>query len=165
MAQFIEFIGNHWILTSLWMLALAALLWYQQNTGSRALAPQQVVTLINRSDAVVVDVRDKKEYEAGHLVDSKHIPLAKFAQRITELAKSKQTPVVVVCKMGQHASDPCKQLQAAGHEQVYKMSGGIAEWKAQNLPLVKQEQKSSKQKGTKKEQKSSKKAQKKTKKS
>jgi rhodanese-related sulfurtransferase len=55
---------------------------------------------------------------------------------VTELDKHKEKPVVVVCKVGQHSGDACKTLQEAGFEQVVRLGGGIAEWKAQSLPLV-----------------------------
>ncbi len=92
--------------------------------------------MINRSDAIVVDVREKKEFETGHIVDSINIPLAKLKQRVTELTKHKAKPVVVVCKMGQHSGDAAKTLQEAGHAEVFKLAGGLTEWKAQSLPLI-----------------------------
>lgn len=136
MAQFLEFIGNHLMLSTLWLAALAAIVFYHQRTASKGVGPQQAVMLINRSDAIVVDVRDKKEFESGHIVDSINIPLAKLDQRVTELKKHQQKPVIVVCKLGQHSADAAKKIQAAGHEQVYKLSGGLTEWKAQSMPLV-----------------------------
>ena len=136
MAQFIEFIGNHLVLSSLWLVAFGAIVFYHQRTGSKGVGPQQAVMLINRSDAIVVDVRDKKEFESGHIVDSIHIPLAKLDQRVTELKKYQDKPVIVVCKLGQQSGDAAKKIQAAGHEQVFKLSGGVTEWKAQSMPLI-----------------------------
>ena len=136
MAQFIEFIGNHLVLSSLWLVAFGAIVFYHQRTGSKGVGPQQAVMLINRSDAIVVDVRDKKEFESGHIVDSIHIPLAKLDQRVTELKKYQDKPVIVVCKLGQHSGDAARKIQAAGHEQVFKLSGGVTEWKAQSMPLI-----------------------------
>ena len=136
MAQFIDFIGNHLVLSSLWLVAFGAIVFYHQRTGSKGVGPQQAVMLINRSDAIVVDVRDKKEFESGHIVDSIHIPLAKLDQRVTELKKYQDKPVIVVCMLGQHSGDAAKKIQAAGHEQVFKLSGGVTEWKAQSMPLI-----------------------------
>lgn len=136
MAQFLEFIGNHLLLSSLWLVAFAAIVFYHQRTGSKGVGPQQAVMLINRSDAIVVDVRDKKEFESGHIVDAINIPLAKMDQRVSELKKHKGKPVVVVCKLGQHSGEAAGKIQAAGHEQVFKLSGGVTEWKAQSMPLV-----------------------------
>ena len=136
MAQFVEFIGNHLLLSALWVMSLGAIIVYHQRTSASSVGPQKAVMLINRQDAVVVDVRDKKEFETGHIVDSINIPLAKLKQRLTELKKHKEKPVVVVCKLGQHSGDAAKTLQEAGHAEVFKLAGGLTEWKAQSLPLV-----------------------------
>lgn len=136
MAQFVEFVGNHWILSSLWLALLTALILYRSKTGSQSVSPQQAVTLINRKDGVVLDIRDKKEFEAGHIVDAINIPSGKLTTRLPELDKFKARPVIVVCKMGQHSSDACKALTTAGFEQVVRMQGGMAEWRGQNLPVV-----------------------------
>ncbi|NQV69838.1 MAG: rhodanese-like domain-containing protein [Pseudohongiella sp.] len=136
MEQFVEFIGNHLVLSSMWLITVGAVIFYHQRTGSKAVGPQQAVKLINRSNAIVLDIRDKKEFDTGHIVDSINIPLAKLDQRITELQKHKEKPVVVVCKQGQHSADAAKKLQAAGHAEVFKLSGGLTEWKAQSMPLI-----------------------------
>lgn len=136
MAQFVEFLGNHLFLAGLWIVLVLAVFLQFKSRASKSVGPQQAVMLINRSDAVVVDVRDKKEFESGHIVDAINIPLAKLDQRITELEKHKDKPVVVVCKMGQHSSEACNKLLSAGYEKVVKLGGGITEWKAQSLPLI-----------------------------
>jgi rhodanese-related sulfurtransferase len=136
MAQFVEFVGNNLILVGLWVALLVAFLLHHSKTGSQAVGTQQAVMLINRKDGVVLDIRDKKDYEAGHIVDSIHIPLAKLSSRLAELEKYKDKPVIVVCKMGQHSGDACKTLANAGFTEVVRLRGGMVEWRAQNLPLV-----------------------------
>jgi len=136
MAQFIEFIGNHLVLSGMWVVTLGAIIMYHQRTASSSVGPQQAVLLINRQNAVVVDVREKKEFETGHIVDSINIPLAKLQKRLNELKKHKDKPVVVVCKLGQHSGQAAKTLQEAGYSDVFRLSGGLTEWKAQSLPLV-----------------------------
>lgn len=136
MAQFVEFVGNHWILSSLWLALLTAFILYRSKTGAQSVSPQQAVTLINRKDGVVLDIRDKKEFEAGYIVDAINIPSGKLATRLPELEKFKHRPVIVVCKMGQHSGDACKTLTSAGFGQVVRMQGGMAEWRGQGLPVV-----------------------------
>lgn len=136
MTQFIEFVTNHWLLVSVWVALAVALALHRSKTSASAVSLQQAVFLINRKDAVVLDIRDKKEYQAGHIVDSVHIPLAKLSDRLGELEKYKSRPVVVVCKMGQQAGEACKILSNAGFEQAVRMKGGIAAWRAEQLPLV-----------------------------
>jgi rhodanese-related sulfurtransferase len=136
MAQFIEFLGNHPILFGCWLAAFAAIVFYHQRTGAKGVSPAQAVGLINRSDAAVVDIRDKKEFDEGHIVDALHIPAAKLAQRLAELKKKQSKPIIVVCKMGQQAGESVKALEAAGFESVYKLLGGMTEWRGQSLPVV-----------------------------
>ena len=136
MAQFVEFIGNHLILATMWIITLGAIIMYHKRTGASSVGPQKVVMMINRQDAVVVDVRDKKEFDSGHIVDSINIPLGKLKQRVNELKKHKEKPLVVVCKLGQQSGEAAKTFQETGHAAVFRLSGGIAEWKAQSLPLV-----------------------------
>ncbi len=136
MDQFIEFIGNHPVLAGLWLLLVVAILLQHRSRASKSVGPQQAVMMINRQGAVVLDVRDRKDFDTGHIVDAINIPLAKLGQRMTELDKHKNKPVVVVCKMGQHSGEACKTLQQAGFDQVVRLGGGVAEWKAQSLPLV-----------------------------
>ena len=93
MEQFFEFIGNHLLLSSMWVVSAAAIIFYHARTAASSVGPQQAVMLINRQDAVVVDIRDKKEFEAGHIVDAIHIPLAKLKQRApAELKKLRSAP-------------------------------------------------------------------------
>lgn len=138
MAQFLEFIGNHWILSTLWIITVGAIIAYHQRGASNtSVGPQQAVMMINRQDAVVVDVRDKKEFESGHIVDAINIPFGKLKQRLKELNKHKGKPLIVVCKLGQQSGEAARTLKEDGHEEVFRMSGGITEWKTQSLPLVK----------------------------
>lgn len=136
MAQFIEFLINHWVLSALWVAVLGAIVVYQQRSSGSTVGPQQAVLLINRSDAVVLDLREKKEFEGGHIVDAINIPLAKLKQRMAELNKHKDKPLVLVCKIGQQSSEAARMLKTEGYDNVYRLSGGITEWKAQSLPLV-----------------------------
>ncbi|MEE3171271.1 MAG: rhodanese-like domain-containing protein [Pseudomonadota bacterium] len=136
MTQFFEFIGNHLYLSLMWVVTLGVIIMYHQRTASSSVGPQQAVMLINHKEAIVVDVREKKEFESGHIVDSINIPMTKLKQRITEVWKYKDKPMVVVCKLGQHSGQAAKILQEAGHADVVRLAGGLTEWKAQSLPLV-----------------------------
>ncbi|WP_339857081.1 rhodanese-like domain-containing protein [Pseudohongiella acticola] len=146
MEQYLEFIGNNLVLVGIWIALALALIFHRSKTGAQAVGPQQAVMMINRNDAVVLDIRDKKDYDTGHIVDSVHIPHTKLGAQVAgpdkELEKMKSRPIIVVCKMGQHSGDACKILRSAGFEQVVKLRGGMAEWRAQNLPLIQKAEKS-----------------------
>lgn len=135
--QVFEFIGNHPFLVGAFLVLLVLFVRNEMNRGGRAVSPQQLVDMVNRNNALVLDVRDKKEFEAGHIVDAVNIPYASLESRVKELDKHKDRPIVVACRMGQHAGAAGTLLRKHGFEEVAKLSGGIGEWRNQNLPVVK----------------------------
>lgn len=137
MTRFLEFLVNHWILSGTWAALFAVLLLYINSKSARSVSPQQATMLINRQNGVFLDIRERKDFEKGHIVDAVNIPLAKLHDRITELEKKKDVPIVVVCQMGQQSGQAVTALEAKGFANVSRMSGGMNEWQLQNLPLVK----------------------------
>lgn len=137
MTRFLEFLVNHWILSGLWAALFGALMLYLNSKSGKSVSPQQATLIINRQDGVFLDVRERKDFEKGHIVDAINIPLAKLHERITELDKKKEVPIVVVCQMGQHSGEAVKALEAKGFTTVSRMAGGMNEWQLQNLPVVK----------------------------
>jgi rhodanese-related sulfurtransferase len=137
MTRFIEFLVDHWVLSGLWLAIATVLLAYLNSKTASSLSPYQATLAVNKEGGTILDIRERKEFEKGHVVDAINIPFAKLAERAVELEKKKELPLVVVCQYGQHAGEAVKMLQAKGFTKVSKMAGGIAEWQSQNLPLVK----------------------------
>ncbi|MFT5708005.1 MAG: rhodanese-related sulfurtransferase [Oceanospirillaceae bacterium] len=137
MEQIIEFITNNYLLVVAFLLALGMLVFSESKKGGASVSTTEAVQLINKQDAVLLDIRGKKEWETGAITNSIHIPLVDIDKRIDELEKHKSKDVIVICNMGQTSGTACKKLMAAGFEKVVRLKGGIVEWKAQNLPLVK----------------------------
>nr|WP_067293854.1 rhodanese-like domain-containing protein [Marinobacterium profundum] len=137
MENLFEFVVNHPYLIAAWVLTLAMLLWNESRKSGTSVTPNEAVMLINKQDAVVLDIRAKKEWATGHITDAVNLPIADFDTRIGELNKYKTRPIIVVCNLGQTAGSATKKLTAAGFEQVTRLSGGMTEWKGQNLPVIK----------------------------
>lgn len=137
MEKLLAFIAQQWMLVGAWMAGVALLLWHEARKGGRNLPPSAVSQLVNRDNALLLDVRDSAEFRKGHITDSVNIPLNLLNGRIGELEKHKDRPIVVICKFGQSASSAAKLLRAAGFANVSRLGGGLAEWQAQQLPLVK----------------------------
>ena len=137
MDQLFEFIGNHPFLIGTFVLLLVLFIRNETQRGGRSVSAQELVGLVNKEDAVVLDLRDKKEFEAGHIVDSVNIPYASLESRISELDKFKERPIVLACKMGQHSGAAGTALRKNGFANVSRLTGGLAEWRNQNLPVVK----------------------------
>jgi rhodanese-related sulfurtransferase len=135
--QFIEFIGNHILLSTAWF-AIGILILISINKGSAAaVSSQQLVNLINREEALVIDVRNSAEFKKNHIAGSKNIQLTKLSEQMSKLENWKNKPIVVVCNAGVQASSACTQLKKNGFEQVFKLKGGIQTWLADSLPLTK----------------------------
>lgn len=93
--------------------------------------------LINHKDALVLDVRDQKEFDAGHILNAKLIPLLKLKESIGELERHRDRPLVVVCRSGQRSATACALLGNRGFDQVYNLSGGMLAWQKADLPVEK----------------------------
>lgn len=118
----------------------AMLLW--TTFGNRIRGIQEVnstaaLQLINHKQALVLDVREQSEYQAGHVLKAKLLPLGKLNERIGELEKYKDQPIVVVCRSGNRSVAACAMLSKQGFTQAYNLSGGIMAWQKGNLPLEK----------------------------
>jgi len=93
--------------------------------------------LINHKNALVLDVREESEYKAGHLLNARLIRLGKLRERIGELGKYREQPVVVVCRSGNRSGTACAMLNKQGFSQTYNLAGGVIAWQKANLPLEK----------------------------
>ena len=136
MALFLEFLAQEWILVLALLVVAAMLAWHEARKAGPSVTPQQAINLINSEQGVFVDLRDNADFRQGHIIDTLHIPSSKLEERMAELVKYKEKPVVLVCKMGQQSGAASKQLKAAGFSRVYKMTGGMMEWSNLQLPVT-----------------------------
>ena len=136
LANLIEFASTHYVLSGLFVVLLALLIFTELRKGGQSLSSRELTALINREQGLVLDVRGQKDFSAGHIVGALHIPYEKVASRIAELEKHKDKTLIVVDAMGQHAGTVSRDLKKAGFNAA-KLSGGIASWRGDNLPLVK----------------------------
>ena len=136
LAQLTEFVSNHYILSTLFVVLLALLIANEARRGGRSLNCRELTAQINGGAAVLIDVRAHKEFSGGHITGSLNIPFDKLDSRIAELDKHKGKTLIVVDSMGQQSGTICRELLKAGYTAA-KLSGGVSSWKADNLPLVK----------------------------
>lgn len=132
-----EFLANHWMLATTFVVLAIALVIIESRRGGKSLGPALVGGLVNREHAVLLDVRVDSDFRGGHIAGSVNIPLAQLASRLGELEKYKGKPLIMVCHVGHSAGDAAKQLIKAGHAPVYCLAGGINAWRGENLPVVK----------------------------
>lgn len=105
--------------------------------GIKEVDTSAALQLINHKDAIVLDVRERNEYDAGHVLNAKFIPLGKLKERMGELEKYRDHPIVVVCRSGNRSGTACFLLAKQGFAQAYSLAGGILAWQKNQLPLEK----------------------------
>ena len=137
MNQFLEFVVNHFVLFGL-LAGLGLTLLYTENQKRGAgISLHEATRVMNQEDGVVIDLRTEKEFKDGHITAAINVPYSELNSRFKELEKHKQSPVILVCKVGQQSGAASKTFREAGFVNVMRMNGGVAEWENSNMPLIK----------------------------
>jgi rhodanese-related sulfurtransferase len=138
-AELIAFAGRHAYL-SLALAGLTVALVFNEFTrlfrGYKGLQPAGLTALVNRENALVVDLRPVGDFEKGHIPGAKNVQMSQFDPEGRQLSAAKALPVVLVCKAGQTSGDAAKRLRKAGFERVFVLDGGIGAWQQADLPLA-----------------------------
>ncbi len=140
MEQFVEFAGNHPELFIALGVTLGLLVWNllaSQISGIKSLLPQEATFMINREDAVILDVREDNEYIQGHILNSVHVPLSALSSKLSRVEKYRNRPIIASCMSGSRSGRACSLLKKNGFEKVHNLKGGIVAWQNANLPLTK----------------------------
>ena len=134
-----EFVMNNpWLFVALaiTLLAMTAGPLFARMQGLNPIGPTQALGLMNHQDALVLDVREDKEYEQGHILGSKHLPLSKLQDGLKSLKADKSKPIIVVCNSGARSKSACSALSKLEYVSVHNLTGGVMAWKGANLPLT-----------------------------
>ncbi len=135
--DFFVFISEQWILVSVLLALIYVFMLSEQRKAGKALSTHQVTALINRDEAILLDVRDAKEFQLSHIAGAMNIPAGALDTRLPELEKHRAKIIVVTDKVGQQASVVGRKLRRQGF-QVRRLQGGMGEWLAQRLPVISQ---------------------------
>ena len=138
MDRFFEYSAHHPLLAAFAVVAALAVLAHElwlrlQNAG--ALAPQDVIRLMNQG-ATVLDLRPPEAYAAGHINGARQFDPGQIASAAESLKKYKERTLIVYCDRGMTASSAVRTLVQQGFTKVFNLRGGIAAWRAENLPLA-----------------------------
>ena len=139
MNRFLEYTTHHpYLVAAAAILAVLAIVIELRHRarGGTSVGTSDAVRLAN-SGALLLDVRDAKDYEEGHIIEARNIPAAEIASRAESLKKFKEKPVIVYCDGGFTSAGAARALRASGFTKVVTLSGGLNSWRQENLPLVK----------------------------
>jgi rhodanese-related sulfurtransferase len=146
MNRLLEYTVNHPFLVAaaaiLFILTLVMEL-RQRGRGGSAVGPNDAIRLAN-TGAGILDVRSTEDYQAGHIIDARHVPVAELGSRAESLKKYKDKPLIVYCETGSASATAARALKEQGFTKVATLRGGLQGWRQENLPLVKGESKKGK---------------------
>lgn len=140
MERFLEYAMRHPLLfggTVVLALAVAAYEFSKARSGGQAVGPTDAVRLMNQG-ALLLDVRTQAEYDAGHIIDARHVPQDEVANGAETLKRFKDKVIVTCCETGMRAGAVARTLRTQGFTKVVNLRGGLQAWRAENLPLVKE---------------------------
>jgi rhodanese-related sulfurtransferase len=133
-----KFAQDNIFLIAVAFISGAMLIWPMvRRTGGANVSTHEATVLINQQDAIVVDVREPKDYGNGHIINARNIPLSQLEQRMKDLERHKAKPVIVHCDTGNKSGAAAGVLRRNGFEKVYSLSGGLAAWRQAGLPTAK----------------------------
>ena len=134
----VDFLQQNWHWAALAAVSGSWLLFESVRSGAAGgsqLSAVEATLLINREDAIVLDVRDPAEFAQGHIPSARSFPASDLPRRKSELEKWKNRPLILCCGTGARSSSVLSQLKKDGFEKVFNLRGGIMEWEKAGHPL------------------------------
>lgn len=142
--RLVEFVGNHWIMTSGFVIVLFLLIQDFLDSLRRKhklISPEQAVILLNDEATVILDVREASEFAKGHIEQARHVPAGKVAERANDLQADKTSNIIVYCESGTRSPQACRKLTELGFPNIFELRGGLLAWEDRNLPITKKRNK------------------------
>ncbi len=141
MQEYIDFARNNFIIVAGFFAVLGFIIKTEISRLTqkyKQIGVNAAVMILNKDNVLALDVREDKELnDAGMIKGARHITLGQLPEKMAELNKFKQQPVLVYCRSGSRSGHACQLLTKAGFEDVYNLAGGIMAWESANLPLSK----------------------------
>ena len=139
--SFLKFVQNNLLMFAVALTSGVMLLWplVRRAGAGPAVTAAQATQLINREDALVVDVRDPGDYGAGHILGAKSVPLARIESGDVpgDVARRKDKSVILYCERGDQSSKAAAALRKHGFQKAVSLAGGLSGWRQAGLPVEK----------------------------
>jgi rhodanese-related sulfurtransferase len=139
MQQLLEYIAHHPYLVAATVAAALAVLVYELRERVQAfaaLSSAQAVRLMNQG-ALVIDLRGKDLFDAGHIVDARNVPAVDLPSQADTLKKWRDKNVITYCDSGVQGATAARTLSKLGFTKVFNLQGGLNGWVKDNMPLAK----------------------------
>ena len=139
METLIQYVTRHPLLAGAVVVALVVVAVFEsrlRSTGQSAISSQDLIRLMNQG-ALVLDIRKPEEFAAGHVNGAKQLDSEKILSAGDNFKRFKDKPVVVICDSGSLAAAAQRQLTQQGFTKAFTLRGGLAGWRAENLPVTK----------------------------
>ena len=105
-----------------------------RSEGQVSVSPQELIRLMNQG-ALLLDLRPPEQYQAGHLAGARQMSGDQILKAADTLKKHKEKAVVVYDDTGSLGAAAARQLAAQGFSRAFTLRGGLAAWRADNLPV------------------------------
>lgn len=138
--QLIQFIQNHWALCLAFSAVLILIIFEEFKNkigGIPKISAQNTTLLLNRENAIILDIRNQKTFANGHILGAINITPADFDVHTKKIEPHKNHPVILVDDNDTNTSSIGAKLQKHGFTKVYILAGGLRAWKEAQLPLTK----------------------------
>lgn len=135
--EFFVFVSQEWLLVTTLFVLMAVYAWRERIKNGRPIPAFEVTRMLNNEEAVLLDVREAAEFKGGHISGSINVPYKKVEAEAEKVLEPYREKVIVVAdKYGQHAGAAGRTLGAKGFD-VRRLAGGVTDWQAKGMPLVK----------------------------
>lgn len=134
-----KFVQENFFLIAVAVASGGMLLWpaVRRGAGGPAVNTLEATILINQQDALVIDVRESSEFQQGHILGARNVPMSQLETRIADLEKHKERPVIISCGSGNVSGRAASTFRHRGFSRVFNLSGGVAAWQQAGLPVEK----------------------------
>lgn len=138
MDRILEFANHHPVLATATAVAVAIVLVYEMRARRESLSavsPQELIRLVNQG-ALLLDLRPVEQFQAGHVAGARQMSGEQILKAGETLKKHKEKTVVVYDESGSLGAAAVRQLAAQGFTRAFALRGGLAAWRADNLPVA-----------------------------